>query len=96
MTRYSLHSINKGIFPDELKIAKVIPIYKFGDNTSIENYRPISVLSVFSKVFEKIMYNHLINFINKHNILYKYQFGFRKRHSTNQAIITLVDKIALP
>ena len=87
-------SINKGIFPDELKIAKVISIYKFGDKTSIENYRPISVLSVFSKFFEKIMYNHLINFINKHNILYKYQFGFRKRHSTNHAIITLVDKIS--
>ena len=51
-------------------------------------------MSVFSKVFEKIMYNHLINFINKHNILYKYQFGFRKRHSTNHAIITLVDKIS--
>ena len=87
-------SINKGIFPDELKIAKVIPIYKSGDKTSIENYRPISVLSVFSKTFEKIMYNHLINFINKHNILYKYQFGFRQRHSTNHAIITLVDKIS--
>ena len=87
-------SINKGIFPDELKIAKVIPIYKSGDKTSIENYRPISVLSVFSKTFQKIMYNHLINFINKHNILYKYQFGFRQRHSTNHAIITLVDKIS--
>ena len=87
-------SIKKGIFPDELKIAKVIPIYKSGDKTSIENYRPISVLSVFSKILEKIMYNHLINFINKHNILYKYQFGFRKRHSTNHAIITLVDKIS--
>ena len=80
-------SINKGIFPDELKIAKVIPIYKSGDKTSIKNYRPISV-------FEKIVYNHLINFINKHNILYKYQFGFRKRHSTNHAITTLVDKVS--
>ena len=80
-------SINKGIFPDELKIAKVIPIYKSGDKTSIENYRPISVLSIFSKFFEKIMYNHLINFVNKHNILYKYQFGFKKRHSTNHAIL---------
>ena len=87
-------SINKGIFPNELKIAKVIPIFKSGDKTSIENYRPISVLSVFSKIFEKIMYNHLINFINKQDILYKYQFGFRKQHSTNHAIITLVDKIS--
>ena len=65
-----------GIFLDELKIVKVITIYKSGDKTSIENYRPISVLSVFSKIFEKIMYNHLINFVNKHDILYKYQFGF--------------------
>ena len=92
-------SINKGIFPDELKTAKVIPIYKSGDKTSIENYRPISVLSVFSKVFEKIMYNHLINFINKHNILYKYQFGFRKRHSTLSIIMPLsllYIKLALP
>ena len=84
-------SINKNIFPDELKIAKVIPIHKSGDKTSIENNRPISVLSVFSKVSEKIMYNHLIHFINKHNILYKYQFGFGKRHLTNHAIISLVD-----
>ena len=82
------------IFPDELKIAEVTPIYKSGDKTSIEIYRPISVLSVFSKIFEKIMYNHLINFINKHNILYKYQFGFRKRHSTHHAIITLVDNVS--
>ena len=51
-------------------------------------------MSVFSKIFEKIMYNHLINFINKQDILYKYQFGFRKQHSTNHAIITLVDKIS--
>ena len=63
-------SINKGIFPNELKIAKVIPIFKSGDKTSIENYRLISVLSVFSKIFEKIMYNHLINFINKQDVLY--------------------------
>ena len=86
-------SINKGIFQDELKIAKGIPIFKSGNKESIENYRPISILSVFTKVFEKVMYKHLINFVDKNDILYKYQFGFRIQHSTNHAVITLVEKI---
>ena len=86
-------SIIKGIFPDELKIAKVIPIFKSGNKDLIENYRPISILSVFTKVFEKVMYKHLINFVDKNDILYNYQFGFRKQHSTNHAVITLVEKI---
>ena len=86
-------SIQNGMFPDELKLAKVIPIFKAGDKKNISNYRPISVLSVFSKVFERIMYEHLIDFIDQNDILYKYQFGFRKHHSTNHAIITLVEKI---
>ena len=86
-------SIELGIFPDELKLAKVVPIYKSGDHQSITNYRPISVLSFFSKVFEKIMYTYLINFVQENNILYKYQFGFRKSHSTHHAIITLVEKV---
>ena len=57
------------------------------------NYRPISLLPLFSKVLERIMYNRLIEFINKYKILYKYQFGFRKDHSTYMALIILVDKI---
>ena len=87
-------SIEQGIFPDELKVAKVFPIYKSGDKKCISNYRPISVLSFFSKVFEKVMYNHLIDFIDENNILSKHQFGFRKNHSTNHAVIALVDKIS--
>ena len=87
-------SIEQGIFPDELKVAKVFPIYKSGDKKCISNYRPISVLSFFSKVFEKVMYNHLIDFIDDNNILSKHQFGFRKNHSTNHAVIALVDKIS--
>ena len=51
------------------------------------------MLSIFSKIFEKIMYNYVINFMDKNNTTYKYQFGFRKNHSTQHAIITLVDKI---
>ena len=86
-------SICDGIFPDKLKIANIIPIFKSGDKSSVSNYRPISVLTLFSKIFEKIMYNHLTNFINAHNILYKFQFGFRKQYSTNHAIISLVERI---
>ncbi|KAI0237721.1 hypothetical protein LSAT2_011698, partial [Lamellibrachia satsuma] len=48
----------------------------------------------FSKILERLMYNRLLNFINKYNILYKYQFGFRKNHSTNMALMTIVDKIS--
>ena len=87
-------SIHQGIFPDDLKIAKVFPVYKSGDKSNISNYRPISVLSFFSKVFEKIMYNHVIDFINTNNLLSKQQFGFRKHHSTNHAVITLIDQIS--
>ena len=61
--------------------------------STFTNYRPIYVLSFFSKIFEKIMYSYVINFMDKNNTTYKYQFGFRKNHSTQHAIITLVDKI---
>ena len=86
-------SISEGIFPSELKLARVVPIFKSGDPSLITNYRPISVLSFFSKVFEKVMYNHIISFMNKNDVLYDKQFGFRQKHSTQQAIIMLVDKI---
>ena len=85
-------SFENGLFPDELKLTKVIPIFKNGDKTDRTNYRPISVLSFFSKIFEKTINNCLIKFKDKHDILYKYQFGFRKSHSTSHAIISLVGK----
>lgn len=86
-------SILNGVFPNELKIAKVIPIFKSGNVIDIANYRPVSVLPAFSKLFERIMYNRLIDFINKNNLLYKYQFGFRSNHSTAMALLLLVDRI---
>ena len=86
-------SLKQGIFPNELKIAKVLPLYKNGDCTQMTNYRPVSILPIFSKIFEKIMYVRLLSFINKHKILYKYQFGFRPGFSTNTALIFLLDKI---
>ena len=86
-------SLRSGVFPSELKLAKVVPIFKAGDTSAINNYRPIFVLSFFSKVFEKIVYNHVLDFIDDNNVLYDYQYGFRHSHSTQQAIITLVDRI---
>ena len=86
-------SLRVGICPLELKIAKVVPVFKSGDPSLFTNYRPISVLPFLSKVFEKIVYNCLFDFICDNNILYDYQFGFRPKHSTQQAIITLFDNI---
>ena len=87
-------SISKGIFPNELKVARVIPLFKAGDITSFSNYRPVSVLPLFSKILERLMYTRLLSFINKHNLLYSFQFGFRKDHSPNLALIYLVDKVS--
>ena len=86
-------SLQSGIFPDELKLARVVPIFKAGDPAQVSNYRPISVLTTFSKIIEKIVYNHLLDILSKNEALYEYQFGFRPSHSTQQAIITLVDRI---
>ena len=56
------------MFPESLKLAKVIPVFKADDPTLFSNYRPISILPAFSKLFEKVMYNRLINFLNLHNV----------------------------
>ena len=90
LTRLINSSFENGLFPDELKIAKVIPT---GDKKDTVNYRPISILTSFSKIFEKTMYNHLISLIDQEDILYKFQFGFRKSHYTNHVIISLVEKV---
>ena len=72
-------SLQCGVFPDEMKLAKVIPLYKNEDKMMINNNRPVFLLSVFSKILEKkIMYNCIIDFVNKHDVFYKFQFGFRK------------------
>ena len=86
-------SLAQGVFPKELKIAKVMPIYKSGDCMTITNNSPVSVSPVSSKVFERIMYNRIFSCLNSFNLLYKYQFGFREKHGTNMAFIVLVDEI---
>ena len=72
-------SITHGNFPNELKIDRVIPLYKGEDTQLIENYRPISVLPYFSKIFETVMFTYVIEFLDENNILYEYQFGYRKK-----------------
>ena len=69
-------SLMSGVFPSELKIARVIPLFKSGDASLFSNYRPVSVLNLFSKIFERAMYSRLLDFLNRKNMLYAYQFGF--------------------
>ena len=86
-------SFQSGTFPEKLLLAKVIPLFKKGCPLTASNYRPISLLSVFSKIIEKVMYKRLYNFLELNNILYNYQFGFRSSHSINHALISLTEMI---
>ena len=87
-------SLTQGIFPTELKVANVIPLYKTDDPMLFNNYRPVSILCVLSKVFEKVMYSRLSQFLDTYQILFEKQFGFRKQHYTYMALLTLIDKIS--
>ena len=86
-------SLEHGVFPDSLKIAMVTPLFKSGDPANISNYRPISVLPCFSKILERIMYNRLYKYMIENDLLYSKQFGFRNGHSTEHAIVQLVDQM---
>ena len=86
-------SLIQGYFPQELKLAKIVPLYKSNDPSHFNNYRPISLLSVFSKIIEKVMYERLYDYLITLQILYEYQFGFQKNKSTYMALIALTDKI---
>ena len=68
-------------------------MFKGGDKKVFTNYRPVSVLPVYSKILQRLMYNRVIKFINKHDILYTYQFGFKKGHSTYMPLTIIIDKI---
>ena len=86
-------SFNTGIFPDKLKYAKVIPIYKKGDNTKLDKYRPISILPTVSNILEKVIFDQLYAHFHQNNLLYSSQYGFKKKHSTELAVLELVDRI---
>ena len=86
-------SLMSGVFPDKLKLAKVIPLYKKGDSTITDNYRPISLLPTLSKVLEKIVYNQLFAYFSDMELFYPSQYGFRRGQSTELAATELIDLI---
>ena len=86
-------SLMTGIFPVELKIANLVPIFKSGDNMVFSNYRPVSMVPIFSKLLERLVYNRLIEFINDDKLLYDFLFGFQRGKSSQLAVIMLLDKI---
>ena len=83
----------QGIFPNELKIARVIPLHKKGDHANMNNYRPVSILPVFSKIFEKIVLKRLVGYLDAANILCEEQYGYRKSRSTVKAIAALLEEV---
>ena len=85
------NSIRTGIFPDKLKEAKVIPIFKSSDRSDPNNYRPISILPTLSKIFERHLTNQIKHFLQENNIIHKYQSGFREKHSCHTALTRIID-----
>lgn len=83
-------SFSTGTFPESLKMSVVKPLFKKGEKDNIENYRPITLIPILSKVFEKCMYKRLLDYCNKFNIINVHQFGFQKRKSTLLAIYNLI------
>ena len=86
-------SLEQGIVPDGMKLAKVIPVYKAKSRDTFTNYRPISLLSNISKILEKVVHKRLYSFITKHDILYDGQYGFRSKHSTIDALTEFVANV---
>ena len=93
LTKVYNQSLEQGIVPDILKLSKTTPVDKGGDTTDPTNVRPISTLSVFTQIFEKLVYRQLLNYIEKYEILYQFQFGFRRGRSTEQAIAEITDNL---
>ena len=86
-------SLDKGFFPDKLKIAKVIPVFKKGNNSVFDKYRPISILNSFSKIYERVVFGQLYSYFVSNNLLMNSQYGFRACHSTEDAALEFVDYI---
>ena len=86
-------AIETGVVPLALKIAKVVPVFKKGDQKNIEHYRPITVQSVFSKVFEIFLYDRMVDFLNKYQLLCNDQHGFTLNKSTEMAGVEIVQVI---
>ena len=86
-------SLETGVFPELMKTAEVVPLHKGGDKSQETNYRPISLLTTLSKILEKVMYKRVYNFLNSTGQIYNKQYGFRSKHSTDQAVSEIMAKI---
>ena len=86
-------SISSGTFPSQLKCTKVFPVFKSGSKSDPSNYRPISILPTISKIFEKHVNKHLMNYLNKYKLIHESQSGFRKKHSCQTALVELIDQL---
>jgi hypothetical protein len=86
-------SLNSGVFPDVWKTAKVKPLYKKGEKYDMRNYRPISIIPVFAKLLERLMYNRIISFLYKNKIFLEAQNGFRKGKSIDTAVQPFMERI---
>ena len=86
LSKYFNLLMQKGYFPDVLKVGKITPIFKKGNPEDIGNYRPVSTLPIFGKIFEKIIYKRIFSFARSQNLINPNQFGFRKSHSTSHAV----------
>ena len=86
-------SIQTGIVPCELKNARVVPLFKKNKRSNVSNYRPVSVLSVVSKILEKAVYVQLEDYLVNNNLLYEFQSGFRSKFSTDTCLSYLTDFI---
>ena len=80
-----------GVFPSKLKISRIKPLFKNGDAAVISNYRPISLLPSLSKIYEKVIFQQMLEYFNSHSLLSLEQYGFRPKHSTELAALRLVD-----
>ena len=89
-----ISNLSSGTVPLKMKIARVVPIFKKGKGDSINNYRPISLLTSISKCLERLVYKRTIKFLVNCKILCDSQFGFMKNHSTTHALLTFIDKVA--
>lgn len=85
--------LSAGVYPDEMKTTRVIPVHKKASLTDLQNYRPISLVPAFSKIFEKIIFNRITAFIDKNDLITVNQYGFRKNMSTTMALTELVKTI---
>ena len=92
VTRLVNLSIKSGTVPSEWKQAKVVPLFKSGNKDDLDNYRPISILPILSKILEKVVFHQLHSYLSKNSLLSPYQSGFRANHSTQLAITFLTDK----